>query len=155
MSIQEVLLKLNEKRYEQLRLFNTVPSNPEEGDRVVMPLELLVMSENSLRQSLFNDISVGRYSMTKGDIDVWFTEEDFYFLTDGYHRVVEAMLLGKEEMGSKVEGVGYSTYWAVPSERDRFEYRPNMKYKGLEKFAEEGVLDRYREELENHLSRNT
>lgn len=147
MSVKDVLLRLNEKRYKQMQLFKVVPQNPDIGDKFDMPLELLDMNEKSVRKTLLDDLYMGRFSQSKGEIDVWYSDEERYAITDGYHRAVEAMLLGIDELRARVEGIGYSSYWSLPREGERFEYRPEKEFKGLELFAEDSILEDIREEL--------
>lgn len=139
----KIQTELSEK---QMRLFNIVPANPDEGDIIEMPLEFLVMSENSLRKAFYSVLD-GRYSMTDHEIDVWYTEDGEYALTDGYHRVAQALTLGKEYLDAKVEGVGYSSYWRIAPENERFEFQSNNEFKGLELFAEKDLIRDLRGEL--------
>lgn len=145
--LQKIILKLNEKKYKQLQLFKVVPQNPDIGDTFKIPLELLDMNEQSVRKTLLDDLYMGRFSQSTGEIDIWYSDEERYAITDGYHRAVEAMLLGIDGLRARVEGVGYSSYWSLPREEERFEYRPNKEFKGLEVFAEDSILEDIREEL--------
>lgn len=67
-----------------------------------------------------------------------------FLLTDGYHRLVEAMLLEQKEIKCKIDLSGYSDYWAIPNELFEFQ---NSKFQGLEDFASEELLLEFEEEL--------
>lgn len=137
-NIRNILENLNE--YKQMNLFYTAPEEVDIGDEYEIPLNSLVMTRDSIFGSL-EDIRNGRISRSQGVLDVWFTEDKEFYLTDGYHRVVEYLMSDKKEVRVKVEGVGYSPYWRIPPENERFIYNNSLKYNGLENLWEKGLLD--------------
>lgn len=69
----------------------------------------------------FKNCMEGRKSKTEGPIQVtWILSEDKFLLTDGYHRVTEALLKGQIKFLAEVDWKGYSTEWKIPAKDDRF-----------------------------------
>jgi len=65
-------------------------------------------------------------------LDLWALDDGRKLLVDGYHRLSKLLMQGKTSFGHRVVGQGYSDYWAVPSNDDVFEFRPDLPHGGLE-----------------------
>ena len=84
----------------------------------------LLVSKGCTRYGMaaaYNNIINERKSRTDGPIQVcWIREENKFLVTDGLHRLVEALLEGKTRYLCEIEWTGYSLAWAVPSGDKRF-----------------------------------
>ena len=49
----------------------------------------------------------------------WIREEKKYLVVDGYHRIVEGLLEGRETFRCKIDWFGKKTWW-IPPKKDRF-----------------------------------
>ena len=68
-----------------------------------------------------SDILEGRTNKTCNPIDViWIREENKFFLEDGYHRVVEGMLVGTTKFLCNIDWKGYTLKWNIPESKNRF-----------------------------------
>ena len=67
-----------------------------------------------------------------------------YLLTDGYHRVIEAILKKERVVTCKVDTSGYNDYWAIT--KDPFPFS-DEEWQGLERFASEELIQEISDEL--------
>lgn len=111
-----------------------------ENHVIDFPLKYLIISRKSLFETL-SDMEHGKYSKSKNPIHIWQREDGKYQLVDGYHRVFATLLLGKATIKAEIIGQGYSDYHATVNLNDKFEYKNENKYKGLEDLADEEILE--------------
>jgi hypothetical protein len=99
----------------------------------------LIMTKEEIEAAVSN-LSRGLASQTEGPVEVNLHPSiNQYQLTNGYHRVVEAMMRGETEVPVKDDG---QAEWRPPGRRDRFYYDPSQDYYGMEEFIENYMLRR-------------
>lgn len=76
-----------------------------------------------LSRAYYNHIN-GRPTTSEGEAVTvrWINEERKYLVIDGYHRIVKAMLEGKETIRCKIDWFGSKEWWLPPKK-----YRFSMK----------------------------
>lgn len=86
--------------------------------------------------SAVDNISRGLGSITQGPLEVYHhPSEDKYELSNGYHRIIEALFRGKKEIDVISKG---TATWDLP--KDIFSPDFDKKYFGMEDFVEEYIL---------------
>jgi hypothetical protein len=115
-----------------------------------LPINQLIVGYKSMNES-FIDCSRGRCSHSQHmPLDVLLLDPiknngvGGYLLTDGYHRLIEAMLRQEHEVLCQIDISGYSNHWAIPAVTFDFTDSP---WQGLEEFADEDTLEEMRSEL--------
>jgi len=91
----------------------------------VIPVKEMIVIKGDERwgvRAAIKNVSEGRRSRSAGEpIQVtWILAEDKFLITDGYHRLVEGMIKGKEEFLCEVDWSGCSLDWKVPRADNRF-----------------------------------
>ena len=83
----------------------------------------LIVEKGNLEYGIvatYNDILEGKTSKSKAPIQVcWIREENKFLVTDGYHRLTQYLLQGKEKYLCEIDWTGYSLEWKVPSKKER------------------------------------
>jgi len=110
-----------------------------ENKTIKIPLHDLIISKKALIKG-FNNIKDGRESRTYGPIEVW-QINDKYQIVDGYHRVIDAIINGKETIESQIIGQGYPTYYYIAKPNDQFHYEKSINYNDLQNLADQDLLD--------------
>ncbi len=99
----------------------------------------LILTKEEIAAAVSN-LSRGLPSQTEGPLEVNFHPSlNQYQLTNGYHRLVEAMVRGETSVPVKDDG---QAAWRPPSRRERFYYDPSQDYYGMEEFIEHYELRR-------------
>ena len=70
----------------------------------------------------YKDLQEGRGSLTpESPLQVtWIREENKFLVTDGLHRLLEALLEGQLQYLCEIDWTGYTLHWHVPELMDRF-----------------------------------
>jgi hypothetical protein len=109
------------------------------GDTGVLPVGSLLLSKEEV-QAAVDNLSRGLPSMTEGPVEINYHPSLGKFqLTNGYHRLVEALLRGQSEI--KVHNTGEAT-WSPPNRSDLYKPDWDADYYGMEEFIESYVLRR-------------
>lgn len=107
----------------------------------LVPISTLLMSKSEIFEAVSN-ITRGSPSMTEGPVKVvYFKKAKKYQLVNGYHRVVEHIVRGEENIAIMI-GDEDTSDWKLPSRKDTFIYQNDLPYKGLESFIEPYLLKR-------------
>jgi hypothetical protein len=96
-----------------------------EKPQQVIPVREMIVIKGDERwgvRAAIKNVSEGRRSRSAGEpIQVtWILAENKFLITDGYHRLVEGMIKGKEEFLCEVDWSGCSLDWKVPRADNRF-----------------------------------
>ena len=103
-----------------------------------LSIDSLVMTKEELIAAVEN-IARGYPAVTEGPLEVaYLPKSRRYQLTNGYHRMVEYMLAGKTSVPVMV----IQGEWRLPPSKNRFQFQPGLRYKGLEDFIEPYMLRR-------------
>jgi len=91
----------------------------------VIPVKEMIVIKGDEKwgvRAAIKNVSEGRRSRSAGEpIQVtWILAENKFLITDGYHRLVEGMIKGKEEFLCEVDWSGCSLDWKVPRADNRF-----------------------------------
>jgi len=112
-----------------------------ESEVVTLPIASIIMDKDELYGAVSN-IARGHTSMTDGPVKVAVHPKGEYELVDGYHRMVMYMLQGHTQVSAKVELATWKLGYKKELSHLRFDFRPNLQYKGLEEFIELYLLKR-------------
>jgi hypothetical protein len=96
-----------------------------EKPQQVIPVKKMIVIKGDEKwgvRAAIKNVSEGRRSRSAGEpIQVtWILAENKFLITDGYHRLVEGMIKGKEEFLCEVDWSGCSLDWKVPRADNRF-----------------------------------
>ncbi|MDB4490008.1 hypothetical protein N9045_00685 [bacterium] len=109
------------------------------GDTGVLPIGSLILSKEEV-QAATDNLSRGLPSMTEGPVEVNYHPSLGKFqLTNGYHRLVEALMRGESEIQVSNQG---EASWRPPSLEDTYKPDWDADYYGMEEFIESYVLRR-------------
>lgn len=97
----------------------------------------LLISTKSLYNAYVDFLS-GKPSTTNEPLGIWINSNNEFMLVDGYHRLIELLLKSTTTSDIKIWGIGYSDYWKDID--DPFNIDFNLKWNGLEEFADEECL---------------
>ena len=111
-----------------------------ETARRIVPISSLIMTKSELFEAVSN-ITRGYPAQTEGPVEVAYLEAaEAYQLVNGYHRVVELLVSGQDQVQVKVQDEHAS--WDPPPPDDTFVYQPGEQYGGLEDFIEPYLIRR-------------
>jgi hypothetical protein len=118
-----------------------------------IPVEKILVSEYGIKNTLV-DISFKKYSKTDEPIECMYNSDGNLQVTDGYHRLCEALLMGEETIDVNIyydERCGYShqTYASI-SEDSGLDINTDLLFHGLESIKDEETLQYYYEEYTQH-----
>ena len=86
--------------------------------------DLIVMKGNDKYGlvATYKDLQEGRVSLTPdAPLQVtWIREDNKFLVTDGLHRLLEALLEGQLQYLCEIDWTGYTLRWHVPEPTDRF-----------------------------------
>jgi len=89
-----------------------------------LPFKALIIEKGNPHYGIYaayKNVREGNGSVTTGPLQVtWLRDEDKFLLTDGFHRLVEALLRGETEHLCEIDWSGFTTMWSVPKMNDRF-----------------------------------
>ena len=102
-----------------------------------LPIAAIVMTKDELQQAVEN-ITRGYPAMTTGPVEVAILKSRRYQLVNGYHRMVQFLLNGQEDVVANI----VKGEWRLPSKNERFVFKPDLPFKGLEDFIEPYLLKR-------------
>ena len=109
------------------------------GATGVLPIGSLLLTKEEI-QAAVDNLSRGLPSMTEGPLEVnYHPAIDKFQLTNGYHRLVEALMSGQSEV--KVQNTGQAT-WKPPSHDDIYKPDWSARYYGMGNFIEDYLLRR-------------
>lgn len=109
------------------------------GATGIVPIGSLLLSKEEVRAAVEN-LSRGLSSMTEGPVEVnYHPSLDKFQLTNGYHRLVEALMRGESEIEVNNEG---EASWRPPNLGDRYKPDWDADYYGMEEFIELYMLRR-------------
>lgn len=107
----------------------------ENNKKFTISIKNIILTKDEV-ESAVDNISRGLGSMTQGSLEVYYHPlQDKYELSNGYHRIIEALFQGKKEIDVISKG---TATWDFP--QDIFSPDFNKKYFGMEDFIEEYVL---------------
>lgn len=114
-----------------------------EEDILKISIDDLILSKKSVIGAFKNFIDGRSSKSTDMPIEIWKTENGENLVVDGNHRVVEGILKGVRQFDAIIVGEGWSDYWAVPSEENKFIPNSKQKYGGLENIISSTQLSRH------------
>ena len=104
-----------------------------------IPIASLIMTKEEIAAAVSN-IARGHPAVAEGPVEVVDMGEGQYQLVNGYHRLIAVMLRGGLSALATVNVSRGVKPWGMPS--DRFEFVPELPYKGLEEIIEPYILKR-------------
>ena len=130
----------------KLSLKDNYMIDPDFVETRTVPIEKILASESGIKNTLI-DIKNKRYSKTDEPIECMYNADGNLQVTDGYHRLCEALLIGDETVNINIyydERCGYShqTYACV-KEDSGFEINTDLLFSGLEFIQDEEILQHY------------
>jgi len=118
-----------------------------------IPLSKIVASSDSMIRAL-RDVSNNRISQTEGAIECMYNYNGDLQITDGYHRLCEALLSGDEFIDVEIgldERYGYShPVYAVVERDDALDINTSFAFGGLEDIADTETLGDYFNNYTSH-----
>lgn len=104
-------------------------------------IDRLYASKKTMRVCI-SDMRNQQYSYSPGAIAVWKLNNGELHIVDGYHRLFEALLIGKKWLMVYTSGEGYSPEWQLAQGVDKFQGNSALPYGGLENIAPADALER-------------
>ena len=124
-----------------MKRFNQTLTIILEEEVITLPISSLLMTKSELFAAVSN-ITRGYPAQTEGPVEIAYLEAaQKYELVNGYHRMVEFLTRGIDQVKAQVQDVDTSN-WMVPTADDTFVYQPDMQYGGLEDFIEPYMIRR-------------
>lgn len=117
-----------------------------------VPISRIIASRDAMLNT-FNDVSNNRISRSEGSLECMINKNGDLQLIDGYHRLFEGLLEGKEEFDVEIsldERYGFlHPVYALVEKEDSLELDPDEPFCGLEDIACDETLG---ETLENYIN---